>query len=97
MHSLYLFPIYIFIHCCICFCLPSNVAIVNILNVLLLILSAANTACLKDLQAFLRHDSTETREAFFALGGYNIAKNDLVPILMGHPGDTELVFNACEE
>lgn len=54
------------------------------------------TACLKDLQAFLRHDSPETREAFFALGGYNIARNDLVPILMGHPGDTELVFNARE-
>ncbi|MEW5299072.1 MAG: hypothetical protein WDW36_002121 [Sanguina aurantia] len=53
-------------------------------------------ACLKDLQAFLRHDSPDTRDAFFVLGGYNISRNDLVPILMGHPGDTELVFNALK-
>ena len=52
-------------------------------------------ACLKDLQRLLRQD-TETREAFQVLGQYNIAKSDLVPIIVTYPKDTDLVYNACK-
>ena len=52
-------------------------------------------ACLKDLQRFLRQDDPETRAAFFKLGQFNVAKTDLVPIIVGAAGDTDLVYNAC--
>lgn len=51
---------------------------------------------MKDLQRLLRQD-TETREAFQVLGQYNIAKSDLVPLIVTYPNDTELVYNACKD
>ncbi|KAK9830387.1 hypothetical protein WJX72_011470 [[Myrmecia] bisecta] len=53
-------------------------------------------ACLRDLQRFLRQDDPQEREAFLALGKHNIAKTDLVPIIVTYPTDTELVYNALK-
>ena len=36
------------------------------------------------------------RPAFFALGGFNIAKTDLVPLIVSYPDDADVVYNACE-
>ena len=52
-------------------------------------------ACLKDLQRFLRKDDPDTRAAFFKLGQFNVAKSDLVPIIVTYAHDTDLVYNAC--
>jgi timeless len=51
---------------------------------------------LKDLQRFLRRDSPETRDAFMLLGRYNLAKTDLVPLLITYPNDEELLYNALK-
>eukprot|EP00891_Asterochloris_glomerata_P008793 jgi/Astpho2/8793/Aster-05348 len=53
-------------------------------------------ACLKDLQRFLRNDDPKTREALQILGQYNIAKTDLVPLIVTYPQDTDLVYNALK-
>ena len=53
-------------------------------------------ACLKDLQRLLRQDESETREAFQVLSQYNIAKSDLVPIIVTYPKETDIVYNACK-
>lgn len=53
----------------------------------------AVAACLKDLQRLLRQD-TDTREAFQVLGQYNIAKSDLVPLIVTYPKDTDVIYNA---
>ena len=53
-------------------------------------------ACLKDLQRLLRQDESEGKEAFQVLGQYNIAKSDLVPIIVTYPKETEIVYNACK-
>ena len=50
--------------------------------------------CLKDLQRFLRQDHPATRPAFTALSKYNVARADLVPLIVTYPADVELVFNA---
>jgi hypothetical protein len=50
-------------------------------------------ACLKDLQRCLRRDDPDTRDVFFKLGEFDTAKNDLVPIIVTYPDDTELVYN----
>lgn len=49
---------------------------------------------MKDLQRLLRQDESETREAFQVLGQYNIAKSDLVPIIVTYPKDTDIVYNS---
>jgi len=51
-------------------------------------------ACLKDLQRLLRQDESETREAFQVLGRYNIAKSDLVPMIVTFPKETDIVYSA---
>lgn len=51
--------------------------------------------CLKDLQRFLRQDQPATRPAFAALSRYNVARADLVPLIVAYPADVDLVFNAC--
>jgi hypothetical protein len=51
-------------------------------------------ACLKDLQRCLRRDDPDTRDVFFKLGEFDTAKNDLVPIIVTYPDDTDLVYNA---
>ena len=56
---------------------------------------ASAAACLKDLQRFLRNDDPKTREALQILGQYNIAKTDLVPLIVTYPRDSDLVYNAC--
>ena len=53
-------------------------------------------ACLKDLQAFFRDDDAEERPAFFAVGKYNFARSDLVPLVVTYPEDYDVVFNARE-
>lgn len=53
-----------------------------------------HTACLKDLQRLLRQDESEGKEAFQVLGQYNIARSDLVPIIVTYPKETEIVYNA---
>lgn len=52
--------------------------------------------CLKDIQRFLRQDDSESRQAFFALGQFNLAKNMLMPLITTYPNDTDLVYNARE-
>lgn len=52
--------------------------------------------CLKDLQKFLRHDDAENRDAFFFLGKLNIAKSDLVPLMITYPNDGEMIYHCCE-
>ena len=53
-------------------------------------------ACLKDLQAFFRHDDSEHRHAFFAIHKYNFAKTDLVPLLVTYPDDYDVVYNTLK-
>lgn len=31
------------------------------------------------------------------LGQYNIAKSDLVPVIVTYPKDTDIVYNSCKE
>ena len=45
------------------------------------------TACLKDLQRFLRRDDPATRPAFTHLARFNLAKSDLVPLLTRYADD----------
>ena len=52
------------------------------------------TGCLKDLQRFLRNDDPDTRDAFFKVAEFDLARSDLVPIITTYPEDKELVFNA---
>lgn len=52
--------------------------------------------CLKDLQRFLRNDDSQAREAFFALGEFDIARKHLVPLITTYPDDQALVYNARE-
>ena len=56
--------------------------------------STAFAECLKDLQRFLRQDHPETRPAFTALSKYNLARADLVPLIVSYPEDVDLVYNA---
>lgn len=42
----------------------------------------------------LRQD-TEAREAFQVLGQYNIAKSDIVPLIVTYVKDTDIVYNSC--
>ena len=51
--------------------------------------------CLKDLQRFLHRDDPVQRPAFFALGSFNLAKTDLVPLIVHYPDDADVVYNAC--
>jgi hypothetical protein len=53
-------------------------------------------ACLKDLQRFLRRDDPATRPAFTHLARFNLAKSDLVPLLMRCAEDEEVVTHARE-
>ena len=50
--------------------------------------------CLKDLQRILHKDDPVQRPAFLALGGFNLAKTDLVPLMVTFPGDVDVVYNA---
>lgn len=52
------------------------------------------TACLKDLQRFLRRDDPATRPAFTLLSRFNLAKSDLVPLLTRYADDEEVVVQA---
>jgi hypothetical protein len=52
--------------------------------------------CLKDLQRFLRKDDPDTRPVFFKLGGFHLAANDLVPLVVTYPTEHEVVYNARE-
>jgi hypothetical protein len=36
----------------------------------------------------------ESRQAFFALGKFGLAKKALMPLITTYPNDTELVYNA---
>ena len=49
-----------------------------------------------DIQRFLRQDDTESRQAFFALGKFGLAKKALMPLITTYPNDTDLVYNARE-
>jgi hypothetical protein len=48
------------------------------------------------LQSFLRADDPEERPAFYAISKYNLARSDLVPLIITYPDDAEVVYNACE-
>ncbi|KAK9804992.1 hypothetical protein WJX73_009460 [Symbiochloris irregularis] len=52
--------------------------------------------CLKDLQRFLRQDDPEHRPAFTALCKFNIARSDLVPLIISYADDMDLVYNALK-
>ncbi|GAB4821374.1 hypothetical protein N2152v2_008420 [Parachlorella kessleri] len=52
--------------------------------------------CLKDLQRFFRDDDPEMRPAFFAVHKYNFARSDLVPLIVTHPDEYEVVYNALK-
>ena len=51
---------------------------------------------LRDLQRFFRGDDPEQRPAFFAVGHYNFARSDLVPLIVTYPDDYDVVYNARE-
>lgn len=53
-------------------------------------------ACLKDIQRFLRNDDSQSRETFFTLGEFDIAKHHLMPLITTYPGDVDVVFNALK-
>lgn len=36
------------------------------------------------------------RDAFFKIGELNIAQNDLIPLLITYPHETDLAYNACK-
>lgn len=57
-------------------------------------LSLSFAACLKDIQSFFRHDDPEHRPAFFAVSKYNLARSDLVPLIVTYPEDYEVIYNA---
>jgi timeless len=52
--------------------------------------------CLKDLQRFLRKDDPDMRPVFFKLGGFHLAANDLVPLVVTYPNEHDVVYNARE-
>lgn len=52
------------------------------------------TACLKDLQRFLRRDDPTERPAYMKLGELAVVENDVIPLILTHPTDTDLVYNA---
>ncbi len=54
------------------------------------------TACLRDLQRFLRRDDPDMRDAFFKVGELGVAQNHLVPLLVTYPHEAELAYNTCE-
>lgn len=54
------------------------------------------SACLKDLQRFLRRDDPGEREAFYYLGSIGIAKRDLLPLLLAYADQPDVVYNARE-
>jgi hypothetical protein len=54
------------------------------------------TACLKDLQRFLRRDDPNERPAFEKLGELQIMENDVIPLIVTHPADAGLVYQARE-
>ena len=45
---------------------------------------------------FRGDDDWEQRPAFFAVSKYNLARSDLVPLIVTHPEDHELVYSARE-
>jgi hypothetical protein len=51
---------------------------------------------LKDLQRFLRKDDPDMRPVFFKLGGFHLAANDLVPLVVTYPNEHDVVYNARE-
>lgn len=51
---------------------------------------------LKDLQRFLRRDDPATLPAFKTLGKFQIARRDLVPLILAFQDDQELVYNALK-
>ena len=53
-----------------------------------------DAACLKDIQGFFRNDDPEERPAFFAVHKYNLARSDLVPLIVTYPEDYDIVYNA---
>ena len=57
---------------------------------------APRAACLRDLQRMLRGDDPRERPIFFASGKLNLARTDLVPLIVTYPDDYDVVFNARE-
>jgi hypothetical protein len=51
---------------------------------------------IKDLARWLRRDDPDTRDVFFKLGEFDTARSDLVPIIVTHPDDADLVYNVRE-
>lgn len=58
--------------------------------------AAGSAACLKDIQRFLRNDDAQSRETFFTLGEFDVAKQHLMPLITTYPDNVEVVFNARE-
>jgi Timeless protein len=52
-------------------------------------------ACLKDLQRFLRREdeNPEKRDVTLKLGELRLVETDLIPLLLAHPSDEQLVIN----
>ena len=59
-----------------------------------LMLTLRHADCLKDLQRILHKDDAVQRPAFLMLGDFNLAKTDLVPLMVTHPEDLEVVYNS---
>lgn len=76
--------------------LPSQLAFTLPRQLTLLLSYPPTSACLKDLQRFLRRDKPDTRQAYRLLGPYNLVKTNLVPLINTYPNDQELLYNACE-
>lgn len=57
---------------------------------------APRAACLRELQRMLRGDDPRERPIFFAAGKLNLARTDLVPLIVTYPDDYDVVFNARE-
>lgn len=66
------------------------------MNVCHVDVAAGHAACLKDIQRFLRNDDAQSRETFFTLGEFDVAKHHLMPLITTYPDDVEVVFNARE-
>lgn len=53
--------------------------------------------CVKDLQRFLRRDKlSQTKDVFNQLGGWNIVRRDLVPLVQAHRDDIKLCYEICK-
>ena len=54
------------------------------------------TECLKDLQRFLRRDDVFERPVFHRLGQWDLVSTDLVPLIVHHQDDADVVYNALK-